>query len=84
MLTVSLPGDHTTYWKQFKGQYEHWRFADGFLQGWEDAFAFFSIDLGHPAVSELGFKGQWSKGRAAAYAKQKGSSNMWEFGKSDL
>lgn len=70
------------YWDQYKGHYEHWLFAEGFTQGWEDAFAFFSIDLGHPGVSELGFKGQWVKSRAAAYSRQKGpSSNMWEFGK---
>ncbi|KAH8108792.1 glycoside hydrolase [Phellopilus nigrolimitatus] len=71
--------DHSTYWDQQKGHYEHWRFEDGFIEGWEDAYTFFSFDLGS-AVPELGFKGQWAKRRAHAHSKEKGhSKNIWEF-----
>ena len=39
-LTVS--GDHTVYWSQYPGKYEHWRFAEGFIRGWDDAYLFFA------------------------------------------
>lgn len=75
---------HTSYWGQYKGKYEHWRFEDGFIRGWEDAYAFFSLTVGR-SISEIGFKGQWAKRRAAAHAQEKGhSGSIWEFGASDI
>ncbi|EJC98279.1 glycoside hydrolase [Fomitiporia mediterranea MF3/22] len=71
--------EHTAYWDQYQGHYEHWRFEEGFTRGWDDAYEFFSFDLGS-SISELGFKGQWAKRRAFTHAKEKGhSGNIWEF-----
>lgn len=73
--------EHTDYWKQYKGHYEHWRFEDGFCEGWDDAYTFFSFILGS-TVSELGFKGEWVKRRARTHTEVKGKSqNIWEFSK---
>lgn len=46
-------GEHTSHWSQYSGNYEHWRFADGFTQGWTDAYKFFGSssfgrELQHP------------------------------------
>ena len=76
----SSVGNHVGFWGQYSGHYEHWRFQDGFIKGWEDAYAFFSFDIGS-AVSEIGFKEQWAKRRVAAHAQHKGpSKNIWEYG----
>ncbi|THH11948.1 hypothetical protein EW145_g355 [Phellinidium pouzarii] len=71
--------EHSAYWDRFKGHYEHWRFQDGFIRGWDDAYTFFSFDLGS-SISEIGFKGQWAKRRAQAHCRGKGDSgNIWEY-----
>ncbi|KAI5122109.1 hypothetical protein M0805_002231 [Coniferiporia weirii] len=71
--------EHSAYWDQHKGHYEHWRFEDGFIEGWEDAYAFFSFDLGR-SIPEIGFKGQWAKKRAHKHSREKGhSNNIWEY-----
>lgn len=77
-------GAHCAWWdSQYPGDYEHWRFADGFIQGWDDAYTFFALSYGGAAtVSEIGFKGAWAKRRAAEHARQKGDKGLWEFGKS--
>lgn len=74
--------DHSKYWDQYGGRYEHWRFSDGFERGWDDAFAFFMSTVG-TSVSEIGFRGQWAKRAIPAHVKEKGKSgNLWEFGES--
>lgn len=75
-------GAHCAWWDtQYPGDYEHWRFADGFIQGWDDAYMFFSLSRGQGAsVSEIGFKGAWAKRRAAEHARQKGDKGLWEYG----
>jgi len=75
-------GEHTTYWNQHPGHYEHWRFDEGFIQGWEDAWLFFASVASLPpraSVPELGFRGPWAKQRAQEHARRKGASNLWEF-----
>lgn len=73
-------GAHEGYWRQFKGHYEPWRFSEGFERGWDDAFAFFAMDVGS-AVPEIGFKGQWAKRRAGVHVRERGKNgNVWEFG----
>ncbi|KAJ7089811.1 glycoside hydrolase family 5 protein [Mycena belliarum] len=52
--------EHIAYWSQFPGKYEHARFADGFVQGWDDAYSFFFASGGRH-VSELGFVGAWAR-----------------------
>lgn len=75
---------HSAHWDQYNGHYEHWRFGDGFLRGWDDAYAFFALELGL-SLSELGFKGQWAKRRAYTHSKEKGHSGcIWEFGASSV
>lgn len=71
--------EHCAYWDRYNGDYEHWRFVDGFNEGWEDAYVFFSLTIGQ-TVSEIGFKGQWAKRRAFAHGREKGhSGSIWEF-----
>ncbi|KZO97421.1 glycoside hydrolase family 5 protein [Calocera viscosa TUFC12733] len=72
--------DHTNYWSRHPGNYEHWRFSDGFQQGWDDAYLFVRFAEG-TSISEIGFKGEWTKMRREQHGAQKGfSNNMWEFG----
>ncbi|EMD32256.1 glycoside hydrolase family 5 protein [Gelatoporia subvermispora B] len=73
--------EHATYWNQWPGNYDHWRFAEGFIQGWDDAWGFLSTSASHPGafVQELGFRGPWAKRRAQAHAREKGDGNLWEF-----
>lgn len=76
-------GQHTTYWAQYEGHYEHWRFSKGYDQGWEDAYRFLSHDIAHQhVVSELGFQGLWKKKRVRDHGVENGfSNNLWEYGK---
>ncbi|KAI0035415.1 glycoside hydrolase [Vararia minispora EC-137] len=70
---------HTAYWKKYPGQYEHWRFEEGYLQGWEDAYMFFSSST--TIVAEIGFKTAWIKRRIDMHAQRKGLiKNLWEYG----
>jgi glucan 1,3-beta-glucosidase len=72
---------HKKYWSSRPGHYEHWRFDRGFSRGWDDAYAFFDFEAGS-SVSELGFKGEWTRRRVREHAKESGvGANMWEFGK---
>lgn len=82
LLPSLATGAHCAWWDtQYPGDYEHWRFADGFIQGWDDAYTFFSLSYGRGAsVSEIGFKGAWAKRRAAEHARQKGDKGLWEYG----
>lgn len=78
---------HSSYWSRFPGNFEHWRFADGFTKGWEDAWQFFFISSQTQRtgfISELGFKGPWAKRRSRQHARMKGNSNIWEYGKASL
>ncbi|GJJ06770.1 hypothetical protein Clacol_000966 [Clathrus columnatus] len=77
---------HRDYWSQRGGKTsENWRFEQGFIQGWKDAFLFFKFRSNSNgdsinAVSELGFVGQWLKNRTAEHVLGKGGSpNVWEF-----
>jgi len=76
-------GDHTAYWSQYPGKYEHWRFAEGFIRGWYDAYSFFASACrgeGRYAIPELGFRGAWVKRRAGEHMGEKGGGNfIWEF-----
>lgn len=75
--------EHSKYWSQYPGKYDHTRFSDGFSQGWDDAWLFFKSVTSLPkgaTVPELGFRGPWVKARAHDYEKEKGSKSIWEFG----
>ncbi|TFK51862.1 glycoside hydrolase [Heliocybe sulcata] len=75
--------EHTSYWDQYPGNYEHFRFGDGFVQGWDDAYErFLCAGASSPVpVPELGFKGPWAKRRAEGYVRAKGGAgNVWEYG----
>ncbi|KZT07057.1 glycoside hydrolase family 5 protein [Laetiporus sulphureus 93-53] len=73
-------GEHTAYWQQYPGHYEHERFGEGFIQGWEDAWVFLGAEpLASAPVSELGFKGPWAKRRAQEHARRQGEGNIWEY-----
>jgi glucan 1,3-beta-glucosidase len=77
-----LLGEHTAYWSQFPGHYEHWRFGNGFIQGWDDAYVFFSSssDIRRP-VPELGFKTTMGKRRLTEHVKEEGAGKgVWEYG----
>ncbi|KAI0338056.1 glycoside hydrolase [Trametopsis cervina] len=75
-------GEHQGYWRQHPGHYEHWRFDEGFLRGWDDAWLFFRSISNLPpssSIPELGFKGPWLKMRLREHAAARGSGNLWEF-----
>ncbi|KIK64643.1 glycoside hydrolase family 5 protein [Collybiopsis luxurians FD-317 M1] len=76
--------DHVGWWNSHSSnqkEFEHWRFEEGFSQGWEDCIAFFfgSTD-GELTGSEIGYVGQWKRVRTEAHRREKGESKMvWEF-----
>ncbi|KAI0765919.1 glycoside hydrolase [Trametes elegans] len=72
-------GEHSSYWQQYPGHYEHWRFAEGFTRGWDDAVLFASLAASGRYLEEIGFKGPWAKRRAGEHVAEKGDSNLWEF-----
>ena len=72
---------HNNYWKDKAPYHEPWRFEAGFNQGWDDGLLFFNFRRGG-SLTELGFKGEWTKRRLAEYiAAYGGNSFNWEFGK---
>ncbi|THH00439.1 hypothetical protein EW026_g2083 [Hermanssonia centrifuga] len=75
-------GQHSGYWSQYSGHYEHWRFSEGFIQGWDDNWMFFNSVSTLPPTSpvpELGFKGPWMKRRIQEHIASKGNGNIWEY-----
>ena len=80
---ASASGQHASYWGQYPGHYEHWRFDEGFATGWEDAVRFASWRPSQFA-DELGFKGPWLKRRASEHLRAKGDGNLWEYGMSSV
>jgi len=73
---------HNNYWRDKSPHHEPWRFEAGFYQGWDDGLLFFNFKPGG-SLTELGFKGEWTRRRLAEYvAAHGGSSYNWEFGKS--
>ncbi|KAI0322546.1 glycoside hydrolase [Amylostereum chailletii] len=76
---------HVGWWSNHPGQYEHWRFEEGYTHGWEDAYLFFfSAPSPSGAVPEIGFKGAWVKRRSADHSRVKGNTDVWEYGTSAL
>ena len=72
-------GEHETYWSRHSGNFEHWRFGEGFIQGWDDAYAFFTSS-GGPVLPELGYKGAWLKIRERSHVADRGDgSHVWEY-----
>jgi len=70
---------HVAWWKKYPGHYEHWRFEDGFIDGWADAYLFFASSS-HGTASEIGFIAALKKKRTAVHKESKGSSNsLWEY-----
>ncbi|ETW83016.1 glycoside hydrolase family 5 protein [Heterobasidion irregulare TC 32-1] len=71
---------HTGWWSKHPGHYEHWRFSEGFICGWNDAYMLFSSPPTRGgSIPEIGFKGAWAKRRAAAHARERGQGNLWEY-----
>ncbi|KAJ3794347.1 glycoside hydrolase superfamily [Lentinula aff. detonsa] len=73
---------HVEWWNQHSSnpnEFEHWRFEEGFNQGWEDSMAFFFAS-GVLCGSVIGFLGQWKRLRTGAHRRERGDSKMvWEF-----
>ncbi|GLB43151.1 putative glycosyl hydrolase 5 (cellulase A) family protein [Lyophyllum shimeji] len=67
---------HTQYWSQYGGKYEHWRFGEGFVKGWDAGYIFLDSNQDDPygRVMELGFKGAWARRVARNYGKL-----YWEY-----
>ncbi|KAI0628657.1 glycoside hydrolase [Trametes polyzona] len=74
-------GQHASYWQQYPGNYEHWRFAEGFTRGWDDAYLFAALSQVRSSafVEEIGFVGPWKNRRVREHVATKGDSNLWEF-----
>lgn len=75
-------GEHVGYWQQYPGNYEHWRFADGFTGGWNDAYLFSTLGAQGAHAEEIGFVGPWKKRRVREHIQEKGNNSIWEFGTS--
>ncbi|KAF5369654.1 hypothetical protein D9615_010240 [Tricholomella constricta] len=68
---------HKRYWAQYPGKYEHWRFGEGFVRGWEVEYVFIDSGSGddpHGRVTELGFKGAWARQTTQDHGK-----GYWEY-----
>ncbi|KAL1948719.1 hypothetical protein VTO73DRAFT_10525 [Trametes versicolor] len=72
-------GEHVGYWQQYPGNYEHWRFADGFTGGWNDAYLFSTLAAQGAYAEEIGFVGPWKKRRVREHIQEKGNNSIWEF-----
>lgn len=67
--------EHSAYWDQHKGNYEHWRYADGYVSGWQDAAAFYEFH-----GSTIGRINAWQDARRAQHIAAKGNSGaIWEW-----
>ena len=67
---------HAGYWDSQGGQYEHWRFEEGFRTAWQDCLAFWH-DGGY---SKIGFKDNWCKLRMSQHCQARGQSQcVWEY-----
>ncbi|KAJ3508976.1 hypothetical protein NLJ89_g5465 [Agrocybe chaxingu] len=67
--------DHTRYWAQHPGKYNHQRFVDGFCCGWGDTYGFIvATPASAKTISEIGFKGAWARRRTTDHG-----SSYWEF-----
>lgn len=65
--------NHTNYWNsQDSGKdWQHWRFQDGFTQGWNDALEFDKFNH-----SEIGRRAAWRKSRELEHVRQKGGGEL--------
>lgn len=76
--SASALNNHSNYWKQQdpNRDWQDWRFADGFLQGWKDARAFDKFNH-----SELGRLAAWSICRLLQNCAAKGSHGdaLWVY-----
>lgn len=69
--------DHSNYWNGTspKEHFEHERFAEGFLVGWNDTAEFAKLD-----GSTIGRKHAWSAARKQEHINSKGNSKyVWEW-----
>lgn len=67
--------EHSAYWDQHEGNYEHWRYADGYVSGWQDAAAFYEFH-----GSTIGRINAWQDARRAQHIAAKGNSGaIWEW-----
>jgi hypothetical protein len=66
------------YWSRYPGKYAHWRFSEGFVRGWEDAWMFLISEQPKSGkqVNELGMKTAWAR----MTTKDRGET-YWEYGK---
>ncbi|KAF8074494.1 glycoside hydrolase superfamily [Lyophyllum atratum] len=69
--------EHTRFWAQYPGKYEHWRFGDGFVKGWDAGYVFIDSSPSNDPygrVTELGFKGAWARQTTQDHGK-----GYWEY-----
>ncbi|KAF7309532.1 Glucan 1,3-beta-glucosidase 3 [Mycena indigotica] len=66
---------HVAYWSRYPGNYHHARFSEGFLLGWDNAYAFLTFNNStDKAISELGFVGGLAHTKTSDYG-----DGFWEF-----
>lgn len=70
-------GEHVSYWNRIPGNYEHWRFSQGYDDGWRTNYAFLAFECATPngQVAELGFARSW----ASSNRSHRGDF-FWEYG----
>lgn len=69
--------NHENYWNSQnpREKYEHWRFADGFTTGWNDALCFSELNS-----STIGRLNNWKHFRKMQHIQAKGESGfLWEW-----
>lgn len=67
-----LYAEHCQYWDSQGGNYEHWRYKDGFTRGQRDAEAFAKFG------SAVGSRA-WIQSRLHEHIKEKGKGQVWEW-----
>ncbi|KIY50259.1 glycoside hydrolase [Fistulina hepatica ATCC 64428] len=66
---------HVQYWDQWPGDYHHERFAVGFVEGFDDAYFFFTTMASpYGALSEIGFKDALARRRTNNHG-----AGLWEY-----
>lgn len=64
---------HTQYWDSRGGNYEHWRYSEGFTTGWADSRAFSALQ-----GSTVGRRA-WVMGRLKEHVSARGAGQTWEW-----
>jgi hypothetical protein len=73
--------NHKSYWSQFHGSYNHSRFDEGYSEGWDTAFHFFTFSFEsdgiNGSINEPGFGSAWAK--KCCTTEDRSKKSYWEY-----